>query len=84
MTAGTGHGTFVFSSASGGANDLIANFRQGVDQVLLQGYGTKTVADIVTAQTHPTASSSMLTLPDGTKITFSDVSNLKLTDIKSG
>ena len=26
--------------------DLISNFRQGVDQVLLQGYGSKTVADI--------------------------------------
>ena len=84
MTAGTGHDTFEFSSASGGANDLISNFRQGMDQVLLQGYGSKTVADMVTAQTHPTAGSSMLTLPDGTKITFSDVSNIKMTDIKSG
>ena len=83
MTAGTGHDTFVFSSASGGANDLISNFRQGMDQVLLQGYGSKTVADMITAQTHPTGS-SMLTLPDGTKITFSDVSNIKMTDIKSG
>ncbi|MFZ0019105.1 MAG: hypothetical protein WAL10_17390, partial [Acetobacteraceae bacterium] len=84
MTAGTGHDTFEFSSASGGANDLISNFRQGVDQVLLQGYGSKTVADMITAQTHPTSGSSMLTLPDGTKITFSDVSNIKMTDIKSG
>jgi Ca2+-binding RTX toxin-like protein len=84
MTAGTGHDTFVFSSVSGGANDLISNFRQGMDQVLLQGYGSKTVADIVTAQTHPTAGSSMLTLSDGTKISFSDVSNIKMTDIKSG
>jgi Ca2+-binding RTX toxin-like protein len=84
MTAGTGHDTFVFSSASSGGNGLISNFRQGLDQVLLQGYGSKAVTDMVTSQTHPTASSTLLTLGDGTQITFSDVSNIKLTDLKSG
>ena len=80
MTAGTGPDTFVFSSESAGGSNLIANFQHGMDQIDLQGYGSKAAADAVQSQTHPTGSSTMLTLPDGTKVTFTDTTNIKLSD----
>ena len=84
MTAGSSSDTFVFSKGSAGGDDVIQHFRQGMDKMDLQGYGAKTVADAIQSQTHPTASSSNLTLSDGTKISFSDVTNIKTTDFKLG
>ena len=84
MTAGSSSDTFVFSKGSAGGDDVIQHFRQGMDKVDLQGYGGKAVADAIQSQTHPTASSSNLTLSDGTKISFSDVTNIKTTDFKLG
>ena len=84
MTAGSNSDTFVFSKDAAGGDDVIHHFRQGIDKLDLQGYGGKAVADAIQSQTHPTASSSNLTLSDGTKICFSDVTNIKTTDFKLG
>jgi len=84
MTAGSNSDTFVFSKDAAGGDDVIHHFRHGIDKLDLQGYGGKAVADAIQSQTHPTASSSNLTLSDGTKISFSDVTNIKTTDFKLG
>jgi Ca2+-binding RTX toxin-like protein len=82
LTAGSGQDDFEFRRSMVGGNVLIQDFKQGIDHIDLDGYGDRANQNAVATQMHPTPTSTMVTLSDGTKITFADVTSLKVTDFR--
>jgi hypothetical protein len=79
MYAGLGHDTFVFTDGQGGGKSTIQGFSHGKDLVDLQGYGKDAVADALKSQ-HVSGGSDTITLSDGTKVTFANVTSLTASD----
>jgi hypothetical protein len=74
MTGGGGDNAFVFfKQAAGGAHDIITDFSAN-DSVYIEGYAAGTASGLQAAST-VTASGLMLSLSDGTTITFSNVTD---------
>jgi len=63
-----------------GGNVLVEDFQHGLDHIDLKGYGGKAIVNAVASEQHPSGSSTMITLSDGTTITFMGVTSLKVTD----
>ncbi len=75
MTGGSGTGSnyFVFFNGQAGGSDIIANFRPGLDQVDLVGYGASQIAVAVGNQQQvstPLGGGTQVILSDNTHITF--------------
>ena len=75
VIAGQGNGVFDFISGQAGGTMLVGNFNPGHDQINLHGYAAGEVSkDLANQQI--SGGSTLLTLSDGTKITFLNVSGL--------
>jgi Ca2+-binding RTX toxin-like protein len=78
LIGAAGADTFAFTSGNAGT-DLVRNFASGRDAVHLAGYGPNEAANAVASQQN-TAGSTLITLSDGTKVTFQGLSSIKLSD----
>ncbi len=74
FTGGSGPDLFSFTNGQAGGADMIYNFNTAEDHVTLQGYSGGASAALSTASI--SNGSETLTLSDGTKVTFSGVTNL--------
>lgn len=75
LIGGSGSDTFAFIKGSAGGKDLILDFNNA-DKVLLSGYGPDAVAKALLTQSVAHGSDT-ITLSDGRKITFADITSLK-------
>ena len=75
MFGGSGPDLFSFTNGQAGGQDVIGNFNTATDKVTLQGYGAGAASTALSTAAVSNGSET-LTLSDGTKVTFSGVSNL--------
>lgn len=76
MVAGTGADIFAFVKGQAGGADVIQNFGSAPGQkVSLQGYGPNAVQQALQSQ-QLVGGSTVITLSDGTKVTFTGVTHL--------
>jgi serralysin len=80
MVGGTGADIFAFAKGHAGGADTIEGFNPALGQkVSLQGYGPHAVANALASQ-HNVGGSTIITLSDGTMVTFDGVSHLVRSD----
>jgi len=77
LTAGIGKDVFVFVKGQAGGTDLVQSFNPAPngDEVALLGYGPHAAQHALGTQQHA-GGGTIITLPDGTKITFAGVASL--------
>jgi hypothetical protein len=79
MVAGSAQDLFVFANGHAGGSDIIWNFTQGRDHVLLANYGPNAVATAL-AGAVVAGGSTTITLADNTRITFGGIAQLTAHD----
>jgi Ca2+-binding RTX toxin-like protein len=75
LTGGAGKDIFAFVKGQAGGTDVVQNFNLGSDKVAVQAYGPHAVQDALNTQ-QQSGGATIITLPDGTKITFTGVATL--------
>ena len=78
VSGGTGTELYTFINGQAGGTDVISNFKVGVDQVNLFGYGTAAV------QQQASGGGTLLSLTDHTSILLAGVTQLSPNSIAQG
>jgi hypothetical protein len=80
-----GHGAATIGDVGISGNDTVTGFTPGQDLVFFSGQSNSpggTRDQVIAAQTHPTAASTVLAFPDGTTITLVGITNVDQTFFK--
>lgn len=79
MVAGGGADLFMFINGQAGGNDVVWNFSQGTDRVMLSNYAPDVVATVLSSAVSSGGSTTIM-LPDNTRITFGGIAHLTAGD----
>ena len=75
LIAGVGPTLFEFLNGYGGGAATVSGFRAGIDHVVLAGFPAGSIGNVLQGAVSAGAN-TLLALPDGTRITFQDVTGL--------
>jgi Ca2+-binding RTX toxin-like protein len=80
-----GHGAAQIGDVGMTGTDTVTGFTQGQDKIFFQGQSNTpggTRDQVIAAQQHPTANTTVLTFPDGTTMTLVGITNVDQTFFK--
>jgi Ca2+-binding RTX toxin-like protein len=80
-----GHGAATIGDVGTNGTDTVTGFTQGQDKIFFQGQSNTpggTRDQVIAAQQHPTANTTVLTFPDGTTMTLVGITNVDQTFFK--
>ena len=77
-----GHGAAAVGDIGVTGTDTVTGFNNAQDSIFFSGESSAAIDNVVAAQTHPTASSTQLTFPDGTTMTLIGINHVDNTFFK--